>query len=80
MGRVLAKLLWEGIAELIETIRLLINEVEFAGKKLFRELAHAGFQNFLEDFIKEHWIDLIFLTLGVFFIAWTLKTFPRDKQ
>ena len=79
MSRVLAKLLREGIAELIETIRLIINEVEFAGRKLFQELAHTGFQAFLEDFIKEHWIELIFLTLGVLFIAWTLKILPRGK-
>ena len=77
LGGALFKLLKEATGSLIERIGILIEENTFS---VFRRLPREAFQEFLENLLEEHLVELVFVTLGVFFIGWTLKFFAQDKQ
>lgn len=87
-GRALVELLKKVTTPLIERTTLLIERIgiffqENASpiiNKVFRELSHEGFQEFLEYLLENHFIEFVFITLGVFFIGWTLKILFQDSQ
>lgn len=77
LGGALFKLLKEAISSLIERVGILIEEDRFS---VFRKLSLEALPKFLEHLIQKYLIELVLVTLGVFFIGWTLKIFAQDKQ
>ena len=87
-GRALTELLKKATTALIERITPLIERIGIffeehaspAITRVFRELSEGGFQELLEYLLEDHFIEFTFITLGVFFIAWTLKILARDRK
>ena len=87
-GRALTELLKKVATPLIERITPLIERIgiffeenaPLAISKVFRELSEEGFQELLQYLVENHFIEFIFITLGVFFIGWALKILAKDKQ